>query len=269
MNEAAGVERIADVFRGARADRRAAVMPYLTLGYPTPEQSLSLVEAAVAGGADLVELGIPFSDPLADGPTIQRATQVALNEGMSVGRCLAMAAQLRERGITVPFLFMGYYNPILAYGERAFARACRKMGVDGLIVPDLPPEEGRCLAAGCAEYGLAQVYLLAPTSASDRVRFVTSRSQGFVYAVSVTGVTGARDRLPTHLRAFIQRVRQATNKPVAVGFGISSPEQAAQVAALADGVIVGSAVLRRATGPHCVDSVRNFVAALRRAVVRR
>jgi tryptophan synthase alpha chain len=224
-----------------------------------------------------LELGIPFSDPLADGPTIQRATQVALKQGVTVHRCLEMVAALRERGISVPFMFMGYYNPILAYGEKAFCRACREVGVDGLIVPDLPPGEstvmpsaveGERLAKGCREHDLAHVYLLAPTSPADRIRVVTERSRGFVYLVSVTGVTGARERLPTDLTAFVQRVRAATDKPLAVGFGISSPQQAAQVAALADGVIVGSAVVQQGAAADGIDNVRTFVAALRRAAER-
>jgi tryptophan synthase alpha chain len=277
MNEQTGIQRVADVFNRAHAEQRAAVMPYLTLGYPTPDRSLSLVEAAVAGGADLLELGIPFSDPLADGPTVQRATQVALREGMTVQRCMKMAATLRERGITVPFVFMGYYNPILAYGEKAFCFGCRDVGVDGLIVPDLPPGEedvipsafeGGRLAEGCRERGLAHVHLLAPTSPDDRLRVVTQRSRGFVYLVSVTGVTGARDRLPADLTAFVQRVRPKTDKPLAVGFGISTPGQAAQVAALADGVIVGSALLQHAAGPDGTDKVRAFVASLRQATMR-
>jgi tryptophan synthase alpha chain len=268
MNERTGVQRVADVFKLAGGEHRAAVMPYLTLGYPTPERSLSLVEAAVEGGADLLELGIPFSDPLADGPTIQRATQVALEGGMTVQRCLEMAAMLRERGIVQPFLFMGYYNPILAYGEEAFCRACREIHVDGLIVPDLPAGEGEDLAQACRGHDLAQVYLLAPTSPADRVRVVTGRSRGFVYLVSVTGVTGARGRLPADLTAFVERVRAATDKPLAVGFGVSGPDQAAQVAAMADGVIVGSALVRQAGAADGIDRVRSFVAALRQAAVR-
>jgi tryptophan synthase alpha chain len=266
MKGRTGRQRVSDIFKGTRSKGRAAVMPYLTLGYPTPERSLSLVEAAAMGGADLLELGIPFSDPLADGPTIQRATQVALEGGVTVERCLEMAATLRGRGVTVPLIFMGYYNPILAYGEEAFCRACHQVGVDGVIIPDLPPEEGDHLAKGCHEHGLAQIYLLAPTSPPDRIRIVTERSRGFVYLVSITGVTGARDRLPPDLTAFTRRVRRVTDKPLAVGFGISGPDQAAQVAAIADGVIVGSAVLRRAAEADGVDQVRAFVAELRQAV---
>jgi tryptophan synthase alpha chain len=169
VTEKRGVQRIVAIFEQVGGENRAALMPYLTLGYPTPEKSLALVEAAVAGGADLLELGVPFSDPLADGPTIQQATHVALKQGVTVARCLEMVQELRQRGITVPFIFMGYYNPILTYGEAAFCRACREVGVDGLIVPDLPPEEGELLEKVCCQHGLAMIYLLAPTSPPDRV----------------------------------------------------------------------------------------------------
>jgi len=264
-----GAWRIAAVFERARTENRAALMPYLPLGYPTPDTSLALVEAVVAGGADMLELGVPFSDPLADGPTIQHATHVALQQGVTVARCLEMARELRRRGITVPFIFMGYYNPILAYGEEAFCRECHNVGVDGLIVPDLPPEEGETLEVICRRHGLALIYLLAPTSTPDRIRLVSERSQGFVYLVSVTGITGARDHLPPDLAAFVGRVRVVTGKPLAVGFGISTPEHARQVAALADGVIVGSALVRLAAEADGRAKVKAFVVGLRRAVSAR
>jgi len=266
MTEKNGVQRIAAVFEGTRAENRAALMPYLPLGYPTPETSLAMVEVVVAGGADMLELGVPFSDPLADGPTIQGATHVALQQGMTVARCLEMAQELRQRGTTLPFIFMGYYNPILAYGEESFCRACREIGVDGLIVPDLPPGEGEMLERACRQHGLALIYLLAPTSTPDRVRLVTERSQGFVYLVSVAGITGARGSLPPDLAAFVDRVRAVTDKPLAVGFGISTPEQAGQVAALADGVIVGSALVRLTGETDGREKVKAFVAGLRQAV---
>jgi len=244
------------------------LIPYLTLGYPTPRLSLELVEAAVAGGADLVELGIPFSDPLADGPTIQRATHLALQQGMTVARCLEMAAELRARGVEVPLLFMGYFNPILAYGVEAFVRASAKAGVDGLIIPDLPPEEGDEIEAACRHSGLALVYLLAPTSTEERIRLVSQRATGFIYLVSVTGVTGARDRLPPRLASFVSRVRAATRMPLAVGFGISTPQQAQQVGELADGVVVGSAILRLVEDEPA-RKVEDFVRSLRRGLEER
>jgi tryptophan synthase alpha chain len=261
-----GVQRITAVFQRARAEKRAALMPYLTLGYPTPEKSTALAQAVVAAGADMLELGVPFSDPLADGPVIQRATHVALQQGTTVQRCLELALDLRGRGITAPLVFMGYYNPIIAYGERAFCRACRDVGVDGLIVPDLPPEEGEALEGECREHGLALIYLLAPTSPLDRIRLVVERSQGFVYLVSVAGITGARKRVPPDLAQFVERVRAATDKPLAVGFGISTPAQAQQVASLADGVIVGSALVRLAEEKDAVERARDLTSRLRSAV---
>jgi len=261
-----GVQRIAALFERLQAEGRAALMPYLTLGYPTPERSLDLVEAAIAGGADMLELGIPFSDPLADGPIIQKASFVALQQGMTVARCLEMAHELRRRGVEAPFVFMGYYNPILTYGEVAFCRECREVGIDGLIVPDLPPEEGEALESTCRQHGLALIYLLAPTSTPGRIRLLAERSQGFIYLVSVTGVTGERDGLPPDLEEFVQRVREATDKPLAVGFGIGQPKQAAQVARLADGVIVGSAFIRAAGEPEAEEKVRAFASALSQAM---
>lgn len=261
-----GTQRIAAAFKQAWAEKRAALIPYLTLGHPTPETSLHLAEAAIAGGADLLELGVPFTDPLADGPVIQRATHVALQQGVTVARCLEMAQGLRQRDPEVPIIFMGYYNPILAYGEEAFCRACDEVDVDGLIVPDLPPEEGKALEEACREYGLALIYLLAPTSTPKRIRLITEHSQGFVYLVSVTGITGPRDRLPPDLAAFVERVRTVTDKPLAVGFGISTPEQARLVGAMADGVIVGSALVRLAGEANAQEKVKAFVAELRHAV---
>jgi len=164
-----GAGRIAAAFERARREGRAALIPYLCLGYPTPETSLALAEAAIAGGADVLELGVPFSDPLADGPVIQHAAHTALQGGMTVARCLEMAQDLRGRGIETPLVFMGYYNPILAFGEQAFCRACQQAKVDGLIVPDLPPEEGEALERACEAHGLALIYLLAPTSTPERI----------------------------------------------------------------------------------------------------
>lgn len=266
MTDTNGIQRIAAAFERTRTEERAALIPYVALGHPTPEMSLKLAAAAIESGADLLELGVPFSDPLADGPVIQRATHAALQQGTTVVRCLELAQTLRQRKPEIPLIFMGYYNPILTYGEDAFCHACDVAGVDGLIVPDLPPEEGRELEAACRVHGLALIYLLAPTSTPQRVGLVTQHSQGFVYLVSVTGITGPRDRLPDDLPAFVKRVRMATDKPLAVGFGIASAQQAGRVAALADGVIVGSALVRLAEEVNAESKVRSFVAGLRDAM---
>ncbi len=225
--------------------RKPAFMPYIPLGYPTPDASLDAVRAVVAAGADMVELGVPFSDPLADGLTIQAATQRALENGVTVETCLQMAAQLRAEGITVPFLLMGYLNPFLAFGLENMVAAAARAEIDGFIIPDLPPEESGEMDALCRRENLALVYFLAPTSTPERISLVAEKARGFIYLVSLTGVTGARNQLSDTLPQFVARVRAATDTPLAVGFGIGDGEQARQVAQFADGVIVGSALVKR------------------------
>jgi tryptophan synthase alpha chain len=238
-----GIEHITQAFDQARTQGRAALMPYFTLGYPTPADSLAVIETLAHSGADLIELGVPFSDPLADGPTIQRSTQVALQQGMTVSRCLEMVGELRQRGITQPLLLMGYINPLLSYGIPRFIAQAAASGADGLIIPDLPVEEAAEAEACCQEHGLALVYLLAPTSTPERIALLAQHSTGFIYLVSITGVTGARRSLPSDLQDFVTRVRAQTSLPLAVGFGIATPEQARQVGQSADGVIIGSALI--------------------------
>jgi len=262
-----GVERIAAAFAGVRAQGRAALMPYVTLGYPRPALSPAVVEAVATSGADLIELGIPFSDPLADGPTIQRSTQVALEQGMTLAGCLEIVAGLRRCNISTPFMLMGYVNPILAYGVRRFTVDAAQAGADGVIVPDLPPEEAGDLESACRENGLALVFMVPPTASAERIRLIASRSSGFLYLVTLTGVTGARNELPPDLAGFIQRVRQATLLPLAVGFGISNPDQVRAVGNVADGVIVGSAlidVIGQAAEP--ARAAGNFVRELRKGM---
>jgi len=255
-----GTERITYAFK----PHRAAFMPYAMLGYPTPDTSLAVVQTLMAAGADLLELGVPFSDPLADGPTIQAATQQALKNGVTVAYCLGMLADLRARGVEAPALLMSYVNPILAYGLQHFVADSADAGADGFIVPDLPPEEAEELEVACRQHGLALVYLLAPTSPPERVALVAEKSEGFIYLVSLTGVTGARDSLPSGLADFVARVRAVTRKPLAVGFGIGSGEQARAVAQLADGVIVGSALVQRAG--ESLERVRALALELREAL---
>lgn len=262
-----GVKHITETFDHVRSQGRAALMPYFTLGYPNLDDSLPIVEAIANAGADLIELGIPFSDPLADGPTIQRSTHIALEGGMTVQHCLAITSQLRERGVTQPLLLMGYYNPILAYGVSRFVAGAAASGADGFIVPDLPPEEAKEMHAACEQHQLALIFLLAPTSPPERVAYLSRQTSGFLYLVSLTGVTGARQDLPSDLDDFISRVREQTSTPVAVGFGISTPVQAKVVGRVADGVIVGSALINavdRSTDPRL--GAAKFVRGLRRAL---
>ena len=251
----------------ARAGRRALIM-YLTVGYPRRDSALELIPAIVEAGADIIELGVPFSDPLADGATVQRATQRALLNGVGTTYCLQTVQELRNRGVEVPVLFMGYYNPILQYGLERFCADTAAAGADGLIVPDLPPEEASELHAACKAHGLDLIFLLAPTSTDERIAHVAELASGFIYCVSLTGTTGARSEIPRELPQFLQRVRATTGTPLAVGFGISEPEHARQVAELADGVIVGSALLNivEAAADRGTAEVRAFVADMRAGV---
>ncbi len=245
---------------------RPALMPYFPLGYPDLDISLDVVEAIDRAGADLIELGLPFSDPLADGPVIQHATQVALQNGMTVARGLRMSAELRRRGVTVPFLLMSYFNPLLAYGLSGLVADAAASGIDGLIVPDLPAEESAELDALCAGRDLALIYFLAPTSTPERIARVTRRARGFIYLVSLTGVTGAREQLPAELPEFIRRIRPLAHCPLAVGFGISTPEQAAAVGQIADGIIVGSALVGAVKNGDAPEVAGVFIQALRAAM---
>ncbi len=257
-----GLDRIAATFATAKAEGRATFMPYHAMGYPDRQTSMDVVAALAEVGADLFEIGIPFSDPLADGPTVQAATYQALTGGTTVADCLAMVREVRGRGVSQPFCAMTYYNPILAYGEEKFVRDAAAAGVDGLLVPDLPPGESETLAASCADAELAMVQFLAPTSTEARIRFVASQATGYIYLVSVTGITGARSELPPNLIQFVRRVRQHTDLPLAIGFGISNGAQAAQVAAIAEGVIVGSALVRAAGSAEGLSAVRTLGAEL-------
>lgn len=261
------MSRITATFDNLRSAGRVALMPYLTIGYPLLESALALVPVLVDAGADLIELGVPFSDPLADGATIQAASQRALDNGVTLSFCLEQAATLRGLGIAVPLVLMGYYNPIFQMGLEHFARRAASAGIDGVIVPDLPPEESDELLLALRLQGIDPVFLLAPTSDDRRVQLVAEHTSGFLYLVSLTGVTGARDRLSAGVESFIKRVRPVTDLPIAVGFGISTPAQAARVARLADGVIVGSALIRAigaANDP--VKAAHTFVASLRAGI---
>jgi tryptophan synthase alpha chain len=247
---------------------QAVLMPYFTIGYPDYKTSLDIVEACVRAGADLMELGMPFSDPLADGPTIQHSTQVALENGVMVSHCLDAVKQLRSRGVIIPLILMGYINPILAFGLERFVSEAAKFGASGFIIPDLPPEEAGVFQSLCRQNELDLVFLLPPNSADERGQYISEQSSGFVYLVSVIGITGERTSLPVELDHFVKRVRDQTEKPLAVGFGISTPQQAAAVGEIADGVIVGSALIK-AVGQHDqpVQAAGEFVAGLKAALL--
>jgi tryptophan synthase alpha chain len=268
--------RLDAAFARLRASGERALVGYFTAGDPSLADTRRLVVEAERRGADVVELGIPFSDPLADGPVIQRAGARALAAGASVGRILELVATLRVE-VQLPIVLLTYYNPVLAFGLKAFASTAADAGVDGVLVADLPPEESGPLAAEADRVGLDLVYMVAPTSTPARLRLIARRSRGFIYLVSLTGVTGERAALPADLAEQVRAMRLITTKPVCVGFGISRPEQVAAVGRLADGVIVGSAIVRlveeRAGTPSLVADVGRFIqtlkAPLRRAAEER
>ena len=261
--------RLATTFARCRAERRAALVSYVMGGDPDVAASARMALACVEGGADLLEIGVPFSDPIADGPTIQLAAERALRHGTSPRDCLEVVRAVRRRS-QAPVALMGYLNPILAADPARFFPEAAEAGVDALIIPDLLPEEAGDLGALAARHGLAMVFLLAPTSTPVRVEAAVKAATGFVYFVSVTGVTGARATLPTDLAGKVAAVRKASPVPVVIGFGVSSPEQAAALGGLADGVVVGSAIVNRvaAKGPVAkrAAAVKTFVASLAKAL---
>lgn len=236
------MSRIREKFASLRG--RSALVPFITAGFPEVELIEELVLEMEQAGADLIELGVPFSDPLADGPVIQRASALALKNGVTLHLVLEMVQDIREKS-QIPILLMGYFNPILRWGVGEFLEAAREAGVDGLIIPDLPPEEAEELMARSAQVGMSLVFLIAPTTPPQRIKFIDRCSTDFSYCVSLTGVTGPREILPPEIHHFLRRVRQNTEKPFVVGFGISKPEHVEQLAPHADGVVVGSALIRQ------------------------
>jgi tryptophan synthase alpha chain len=242
-----------------------ALIAYVTVGYPSTEATLKVVPLLADSGCDIIELGIPFSDPLADGVTIQRSSFKALQSGITPKLCLEIAGNLSHK-VKIPLVFMTYYNPVLKYGLKNFCTASAKAGISGLIIPDLPPDEGSELEAVSQKQGLDLIYLLAPTSTEQRIRLAAQRSRGFIYLVSVTGVTGARDRLPANLKSFVTRVKEIASQPLCVGFGISTPEQASQIAGIADGVIVGSRIIQLMEKGEGLSPVAELVKGLREAI---
>ncbi|MDQ6713739.1 MAG: tryptophan synthase subunit alpha [Candidatus Dormibacteraeota bacterium] len=259
------MSRIAARFAQLGAQQRLALIVYLTLGYPRPDDTPSLVEAAAQSGADAIELGIPFSDPLADGRTIQAASQQALKGGMTVARALDSAREARKK-TDVPLLFMTYLNPILAFGLQRFCRAASEAGVDGLIVPDLPPTESAELRRAADACQIDLVFFVAPTSSEAGIVAACKAATGFIYCIAVTGVTGARAELDAALLPLIETVRHHTSLPIVVGFGISRVEHLTALKGKADGVIVASALLDAiARAPEdAATQVRRFLSDLRR-----
>jgi len=244
-------------------------MPYFPLGYPDLQISVDVIEALAKNGADLIEVGLSFSDPLADGPVIQQATQTALEKGITVRKSIEAVKELRARSVKIPLVLMGYYNPMLAYGLEKFVCDATDAGVDGFIVPDLPLEESDEFMYALAGYGssLPLIRMLTPTSSSMRMEKIGRNAKGFIYLVSVTGVTGERASISEGLSELITRVREHASVPVCVGFGIGNPEQAKAVGRMADGVIVGTACVRTiGKSEKPVEMAKQFASEFRSAL---
>lgn len=255
-------------FSQTRAEGRPALMPYITVGFPDLESTADIAVTTLEAGADMLELGVPFSDPLMDGPAIQHAQQVALDMGVTPQTCLQVARQISARS-SKPFVFMGAYNPILAYGLERFSLDAAEAGASGLIVPDVPLEEQGELRAAAEGAGLHVIQMVAPTSTEARVERACRYASGFIYSMSVSGVTGARSSVVETARPLVERVRRCTDVPIAVGFGIAGPEQAREVAPFADGIAVGSAFITLlrdtpAAGRH--RAITAFISSLRDAL---
>jgi tryptophan synthase alpha chain len=260
-------DRINEAFK-----KKPIFMPYYPLGYPNIATSIDVIEALAKNGADLIEVGLSFSDPLADGPVIQQATQVALEQGITIRKSLSAIKELRKRGVTIPLILMGYFNPMLAYGLEKFVRDAKEAGTDGFIVPDLPAEESADFESALAATANGQrplplIRMIAPTSSPDRMERVARNAKGFIYLVSVTGITGERKSIAEGLDDLIATLREHTSTHVCVGFGIGTPEQAKEVGKMADGVIVGTACVRTiGASATPVETARQFAAEFRSAL---
>jgi len=263
------MNRIDARFSKLKKQRRKAFIAFLTAGDPSLKVTEELVLAFAAAGVDMVELGVPFSDPMADGPTIQAASERSLKKGTTLAKILDLVRRIRMKS-DLPLALMTYYNPVFHQGEAAFVERAKRAGVDGLIIPDLPPEEAAGLIQATQRNDMACVFFIAPTSKAERMKRNARASSGFIYYVSLTGVTGARKALPDSLKSQLRLAKKITTKPICVGFGISTPGQVRQVGRLADGVIVGSAIIKEIEknkgNKNLVSNVTKFVQRLRKAL---
>jgi tryptophan synthase alpha chain len=262
------MSRIELMFKRLRKSGRAALIPFVVAGDPDLKTTEAFVRKMAECGADLIELGVPFSDPLADGPVIQAASQRALRKGVNLAEIFRMTERLK--GFPIPLVLMTYFNPVFQYGLKSFAEDCRRTGIDGVIVPDLPPEEAGPWIEEAKSFNLDTIFLAAPTSSPKRIRLISRCSRGFIYYVSITGVTGSRENLPEGLEPAVREIKEKTKKPVAVGFGISTPDQAKKVGRFAGGVIVGSAIVKmieqNLDHPEMVNRVGDYVSSFAKSL---
>jgi len=263
------MDRIDQVFKRLQQRKERAFIPFLTLGYPDVDSTFRLVLELEKRGADIIELGVPFSDPLADGRVIQTASYEALKNGVNLRQALKFVRRIREKS-RVPLLFMGYYNPVFRMGEENFIREANQAGLDGLIIADLPPEEAKDLVKRTRKNNLALIFLITPVSSDHRIKLICKLSQGFIYCVSYTGVTGERKAEIKKLKILLKKIRSLSSIPVAVGFGISSAREARSISSFADGVIVGSAIIRKIkeskSKKDMVKKVGEFALSLSQAI---
>lgn len=264
------MNRIAIKFSELKANNEKAFIPFITAGDPSLDMTMSLLSVLESAGADIIELGVPFSDPIADGPSIQRSSIRSLENGTSLSKVMDMVSKVRS--VTqIPIVLMGYYNPIFKYGVKRFVKDAVELGIDGVVVADLPPEEADDMISSARKYNLSTIFLIAPTSTPERIMFISEASTGYIYCVSSTGVTGARNKISDTLSQMVNQVRRYTEKPIAVGFGVSNPEQAKEIAQFADGVIVGSAIVNiiekyKDNKEHLISTVKDFARNLANAV---
>ena len=272
MTEASGSTRLTEKFAALNEEGRAGFVAFITAGDPDPETSFTVMSGLPAAGVDIIELGMPFTDPMADGPSIQAAGLRALKAGMTLAGTLEMVRRFRADGQTAPIVLMGYFNPIYSYGVDRFLHDALSAGVDGLIIVDLPPEEDAELCLPAKAAGLPFIRLATPTTDDGRLPAVMANTAGFVYYVSITGITGTGSAMTADVATAVERLRRHTDLPIAVGFGIKTPEQAAEIARHADGVVVGSAIVERvgalASSNGSVQSVLDFVGSLADGVRR-
>jgi tryptophan synthase alpha chain len=261
--------RLETCFAGLRQRGETALIPFVTAGDPDLQTTAQLIPALAEAGADVIELGVPFSDPMAEGPTIQRSSERALAAGATLRRVLEMVTELRQH-VATPIVLMGYANSFLCNGEAAFAQAAAAGGIDGVICVDLPPEEGEDYRAALEAAGIDPILLASPTTTPERMAMLAQQTRGFLYYVSLTGVTGARNEIADGIEEPVRRIQRDHGVPVCVGFGISTPEHAARIGAFADGVVVGSALVERvaaaASRDSAVDAAARFVAELKGAL---
>ncbi|MFH1888645.1 MAG: tryptophan synthase subunit alpha [Candidatus Omnitrophota bacterium] len=259
------MNRISRKFHALRRKGKKAFIAFITAGYPSLDITRKLILEFSRVGVDIIELGVPFSDPLADGPIIQESSQAALKRGVHLNDILRLVKSVRG-SIDIPICLMTYYNPVFCFGEERFARIASQSGLDGVIIPDLPPEEGISFIRSANKHDLDTIFFISPTSTRERIKFISRVSNGFIYYVSLTGVTGPRQVLPGDLSANLKLIKELTDKPVCVGFGVSRPEQVKAIYKIADGVIVGSAIVkeirRNINRPGLVKSVGRFVSNL-------